>query len=165
MTVLDIGGGVGAIQLELLEAGATLATGIDASPSYVTVAEAEARRRGFDDRVQHHVGDFVDWADELEDADIVTLDRVVCCYPAMERLVALSARRARRFYGLVFPRDDWWVRLFMVVPNLFMHMTRNPFRVFVHPTEAVEAAVSGQGLRRRYHRKTAVWQVILYERA
>ena len=44
-------------------------------------------------------------SDEIEAADVVTLDRVICCYPDMEALVGRSAERALRLYGLVHPRD------------------------------------------------------------
>ena len=164
MTLLDIGGGVGAIQHGLLDAGARRATGVDASPAYISVASEEADRRGHGGRVEQHLGDFVEKAADIGEADIVTLDRVLCCYPAMEKLVRLSAERARKMYAVVFPRDDWWVRALLVVPNLFMRLMGNPFRVFVHPSIAVERAVLAQGLRRRYRKKTAIWQVVVYER-
>src|SRR6185503_20728089 len=106
-TVLDVGGGVGAVQQELLAAGAERATTVEASPAYVRAARAEAGRRGTLDRVEYVEGDFVAMADGVGPADIVTLDRVVCCYPDMEALVGRSADRARRLYGLVYPRDTW----------------------------------------------------------
>jgi magnesium-protoporphyrin O-methyltransferase len=164
LTLLDIGGGVGAIQHRLLDAGASRATGVDASPAYLAVATEEADRRGHAARAEQHLGDFVEKASDLGEADIVTLDRVLCCYPAMEQLVRLSAERARKMYAVVFPRDDWWVRALLAVPNAFMRLTRNPFRVFVHPSMAVERTVLAEGLRRRYRKKTAIWQVVVYER-
>jgi magnesium-protoporphyrin O-methyltransferase len=165
-TLLDIGGGVGAIQHALIEDGGVVqATAVDASPAYVEVATEEARRRGHEGLVRHQVGDFVDHADGVGEADIVTLDRVVCCYPAMEELVRLSAERARRLYALVFPRDEWWIRALLAVPNLFLRATRNPFRVFVHPHDEVERVIQEQGLRRRFARTTPFWRVAVYERA
>lgn len=37
-------------------------------------------------------GDFVSLAPDLETADLVTLDRVVCCYPELEPLVYLGGQ-------------------------------------------------------------------------
>lgn len=166
LTLLDIGGGVGAVQHALIANGGVVkADSVDASPAYVAVAREEARRRGHEDLVRHLVGDFVDHAEEVAEADIVTLDRVVCCYPAMEELVRLSAERARRFYALVFPRDEWWIRALLSVPNLFLRVTRNPFRVFVHPHDALERVIHHQGLRERFGRTTTFWRVAVYERA
>ncbi|HEY7195269.1 MAG TPA: methyltransferase domain-containing protein, partial [Gemmatimonadales bacterium] len=103
-TVLDIGGGVGAIQYDLLKAGARTAVSVDASSAFEAAARGEAKRQGLSDRIKYEAGDFVDLADQIAPADIVTLDRVVCCYPNMEALVRLSAQHSRRIYGLVYPR-------------------------------------------------------------
>ena len=89
LTLLDIGGGVGAVQVELLSAGVRSAVDIDASRAYLAAAQEEAARRGFKARVTYRHGNFVDLADSLEDADIVTLDRVVCCYTDARSLVEL----------------------------------------------------------------------------
>ena len=95
-SLLDIGGGIGIVQLELLTAGAARAVDVDASDPYLAVAESEARDRGFGDRTSYRHGDFVDLADEIEPADVVTLDRVICCYPDVRSLVSSSARHAMR---------------------------------------------------------------------
>ncbi|UCC73007.1 MAG: methyltransferase domain-containing protein [Gemmatimonadota bacterium] len=78
-TLLDIGGGVGVIQHELLDAGARGATGVEAVPRYLAAARGEAERRGHAERVDLVLGDFVELAGAIEPADMVTLDRVICC--------------------------------------------------------------------------------------
>ncbi|HEY6092880.1 MAG TPA: class I SAM-dependent methyltransferase, partial [Gemmatimonadales bacterium] len=95
-TLLDIGGGVGAIQYDLLARGARAVTAVDASSAYQQAARAEAERQGVSARIDFRLGDFVALAPDVPAADIVTLDRVVCCYPDMEPLVRLSAERCRR---------------------------------------------------------------------
>jgi len=164
MTLLDIGGGIGAIQYESLEAGVHSATNVEASTAYIEVAQEEADRHGYSDRVDYHHGDFVDLAPEIDPADIVTLDRVICCYHDMETLVGLSSVRARKLYGLVYPRDTWWIKIARPVINLFFWVQRNPFRFFLHPTEAVESLVRKNGLEPHFYRKTAIWQVVVYRR-
>jgi magnesium-protoporphyrin O-methyltransferase len=163
-TLLDIGGGVGAIQHELLGAGLEHATDVEASSAYLAAARDEAQRRGLAEQVSYYQGNFVDLAAEIEPADIVTLDRVICCYPDMEQLVGLSAMRARKLYGLVYPRDTWWIRVWMAIENVFYKLQRSTYRGFVHPTEAVEAIIDRHGLKRRLHRQTLVWQVVVYTR-
>jgi magnesium-protoporphyrin O-methyltransferase len=165
LTLLDIGGGVGAIQHALLAAGAARAAVVEASAAYAEAAQAEAERRGLADRVTLTHGDFVALAPEVAPADIVTLDRVICCYPDMPALVGASAARARRRYGLVYPRDAWWVGLGLRLVNAVFWLRRSPFRVFVHPTAAVEARLRAHGLTRRFHRATPIWQVAVYARA
>jgi magnesium-protoporphyrin O-methyltransferase len=130
LTLLDIGGGIGSIQLELLAAGAARATSVEASTAYIDVAREQASQAGLMDRIRYVHGDFAGLASEVDPADIVTLDRVICCYHDVRSLVALSAAKARRLYGLVYPRDRWLVR-FPVVRRSFGR--KNPFRAFVHP--------------------------------
>jgi Methyltransferase domain len=164
-SVLDIGGGIGAIPLELLDTGAAAATGVDAAPAYLSAAVEEAKRRGHGDRVAYREGDFVAIAPDVPAADVVTLDRVICCYPDMEALVGLSAERALRLYGLVYPRDAWWIRAAFRLMNLGLRLSRKPFRVYVHRPEAVDRQASLRGLTRRLRRSVGpMWLVALYER-
>ncbi len=161
-TLLDIGGGVGAIQHELLRAGAATATSVEASAAYIEAAREGADGQGHDDRVAYYHGDFVELAPQIESADIVTLDRVICCYGDLESLVGLSSARARKLYGLVYPRETWWVKLGVALINLGCRLRWQAFRVFVHPAEAVEAIVRSHGLERRFYRQTFIWQVVVY---
>lgn len=164
MTLLDIGGGIGVIQHELLEAGVTGAVGVEASSAYIEGAKAEAERRGYAARVAHYHGNFTDLAGTISAADIVTLDRVICCYYDMPGLVELSAARAKKLYGLVYPRETWWVKLSLALENFSFWLRRDPFRVFVHPTQAVEALVHHQGLARCFYRQAGPWQIVIYRR-
>lgn len=165
LTLLDIGGGIGAIQLALLKAGAANATDVDASSAYLAVARAESEREGLGERVEYRYGNFTDLAAHLAPAGIVTLDRVICCYHDMRGLVGLSAAKAARLYGVVYPRDTWWMRAAIAIVNVLLRARRDPFRLFVHPTAAVDALVRGSGLAQRYHRTAGPWQVVVYARA
>lgn len=164
LTLLDIGGGVGVISHELLKAGASSAMAVDASSAYLQAAKQEAERQGHAERITYHFGNFVDLAPQLPQAAIVTLDKVICCYPDMQALVSLSSARAGKLYGVVFPRDTWWMKIGVRVVNMLLRLQRRSFRGFMHPTEAIETAVRANGLERRYYRKTPLWQVIVYTR-
>jgi hypothetical protein len=164
-SVLDIGGGVGVVQQELLDAGAGRAISVEASAAYLRAAREEAERRGTVDRITYHRGDFVALADAVGPADVVTLDRVICCYPDVGTLVGRSAERARRVYGLVHPRDAWWTRLGIRLVNFGCRVARTQFRAYIHPLPAVDAAARGSGLELRSRMAVGpVWQVALYER-
>jgi len=164
LTVLDIGGGVGAVHHELLRSGAAAAVDVDASRAYVSVAREEAVRQGHADRVRYLAGDFVALAQEVAPADLVALDRVICCYSDMAALVGRSAGLARRRYGLVYPRDSWLGRAGITVLNAAYRLSRSPFRAYVHRTAEVDAIVSANGLVKRVHRTTFIWQLAVYER-
>jgi magnesium-protoporphyrin O-methyltransferase len=123
-----------------------------------------ASERGLEDRIDYRSGDFVELAPELPSADVVSLDRVLCCYPDMPALVDASAERARRLYGFVAPRERWLTRLGLAAANLLFRLQRNPFRVFVHSLDAVDRRLRRQGLIPRRTRRTVLWEVRLYER-
>lgn len=163
-TVLDIGGGVGVIGSELLAAGATRLTDVDASRPYLATAREEIERRGFADRAAFRYGDFVELAGEIEPADVVTLDRVICCYGDWTALVDRSTERARRLYGLVFPRDRWWMRVIVAAGNLGLRLFRQRFRFYVHPERAVDERIRAAGFEVVHHRRGIAWQSVLYRR-
>jgi magnesium-protoporphyrin O-methyltransferase len=163
-TFLDVGGGVGAVQHELVSAGAAGGTSVDASPAYVEAAREEAARRGYAERVRYLVGDFLDLQAEVGEADVVALDRVVCCYPDMPALVDATVGRARRAYGLVYPRDTRLVVLMIGIMNFVQRVRRHPFRAFVHSTSDVEARVESAGMRKAMHENTVFWQVVVFAR-
>jgi magnesium-protoporphyrin O-methyltransferase len=163
-TLLDIGGGIGVVQLELLAAGVARSVDVDASRPYLRVAESEAFAHHVEDRTSYHHGDFVAVADEIEPADIVTLDRVICCYPDVRALVAASAARARRLYGLVYPVDRWYLRAASRLVNLWCRLTRNRYRTHVHSTAVVDRLAREAGLVLAYHHAGWGWQTVVYER-
>lgn len=164
LTLLDIGGGLGAIQHEMLRSGVQKVTDVEASTAYLTAAKAETARRGYAERVHYQHGNFVDLAENVTPADIVTLDRVICCYPDMQKLVRLSVSRAVKYYGLVFPREDWWMKVWHALQSLFLRFTKSNFRTFLHPTKDVEELVNNYGFQRRFYKRTFAWQVVVYMR-
>jgi SAM-dependent methyltransferase len=163
-SLLDIGGGIGAIQLELLAAGVSSSLDVDASGPFLATAETEARERGFADRARYLHGDFVAVAEEVDDADIVTLDRVICCYPHVEPLVRGSVARARRLYGLVYPRDAWWVRLMMRLGNLSYVVFRNDFRVHVHRQATIDRILADAGMVPVWAHTGFLWRTAVWRR-
>jgi len=163
-SVLDIGGGIGIVDLELLRAGAGHATLVDASTAYLAVARDEASRAGLLDRIDFVEGDFVRRAASIDRADVVTLDRVICCYPDMEALVAESAGRAKTAYGIVLPRDRRGARWAIALNNAWYRIRRKAYRGFIHPTARVDEIAAANGLRLRAERHTWIWRVAVYDR-
>ncbi|MGH7679808.1 MAG: methyltransferase [Gemmatimonadaceae bacterium] len=163
-TLLDIGGGIGVIDNEMLDAGVASAVHVEASDAFVHVASEEAIRRGHASRVQFFRGDFVAVANSIPPADLVTLDRVICCYSDMEQLVTKSATRARSLYGIVVPRERRLTRIMRWGINLVFRITRNPFRFHVHSPRDIDAAVLRAGLVPRFLQETPIWRVAVYGR-
>lgn len=164
-TLLDIGGGIGAIQHELLDAGVTQVTSVDASAPYLDAAREESHRRGHDGRVTCVHGDFVELAESIAPADIVTLDRVINVYPDWERLAALATARAHRLYGLVYPRDTAMVRVVIVAMNLLLRALRKPVRASIRPSDAIERIARDNGLAPHVSQDVGpAWRVAIFRR-
>jgi magnesium-protoporphyrin O-methyltransferase len=163
-TLLDIGAGIGVIDHELLADVADHAVLVDASAPALDAARDEARRRGNLDRVEFVRGDFVAHAGAIERAQVVTLDRVLCCYPDVATLVRMSASRARILYGLVLPRDRSISRLGVRLLNAWFRLRGLAYRSYAHSNDVVDSLVTDAGLRVRMETGTYFWRVVLYDR-
>jgi len=162
--VLDIGAGVGAVHTALLEAGASNAVDVDASREYLATARAEAERRGLGGRVEYRYGDVVELAADLPPADIVTLDSVVCCYPNLPALLHAALTSRPRLVGLIYPRDVWWMLVFMRLVNLVQSVKRTFEGYFAYRHRDVRAVFVGAGYSEIYDAGSPSWRVVVYRR-
>ena len=162
--LLDVGGGIGVIGRELGGTGVASATVVEASPAYLEVARREVGPQYGRRPTQFILGDFAVIAGTLPNADVVTLDRVVCCYPDAEALLRQAAGRARQLLALTYPRDRWYVRTLIVLENLGLRLRGKEFRAFVHTPDRMGALLESEGLVRTTRRETLVWTLDLYRR-
>jgi len=163
-TLLDIGSGVGSLTFGLLERGITRAVAVDASSAFIDAAREEADRLGRADAVRFVHADFVSVASQLPAASIVTLDRVVCCYPSSESLLRAALRHADECLALSYPRDVWYVHLGILFENVQRWLKRNSFRTFIHPIAMMEQIIREAGFELSSRRKTWMWSADVYVR-
>jgi predicted TPR repeat methyltransferase len=162
-TVLEIGGGIGALDVELIQAGAERAINVELSPEYEAAAVELASERGVQHRIERRLGDFVAQAD-VPDADAVVMNRVVCCYPDYEALVGTAADHTRRLLVFTFPRERALVRGAFRLMNLWLRLTGNEFRAFVHSSNAMLEVGRRHGLSPVLQRQGTFWQLAALER-
>jgi magnesium-protoporphyrin O-methyltransferase len=162
--LLDIGAGFGALTFELIERGSTRAIAVDASRSYLAAAAEEAARRGKTGIIEFVHGDFVDLAGTLPKADVVTLDRVVCCYPHVEPLLRGALAHATRALALSYPRGAWHARVVMGADNLKRRIKGNPFRTLVHSPDHMERMIGDAGFTLASRRRTWIWSIDVFTR-
>ena len=163
-TLLDVGSGIGALTFGLLERGITRAVAVDASSAYNDAARQEAERLGRSHVIRFIHADFVSVASELPPAALVTLDRVVCCYPSYEPLLDAALRHADQRLALSYPRDVWYVRLGVALENGLRRLRHNSFRTFVHPAARMEQMVREAGFDLSSRQATWMWSVDVYTR-
>src|SRR5262245_44338040 len=159
---IDVGAGVGAIALELLKRGMSRVTAVEMSTAYIAAASEEAARQERSGAVQFIHGDFTGVAPQLPPADVITLDRVVCCYPDDRALLGEALRHARRSIALSYPRDVWYVRMVIALENLVRRARGNPFRAFVHPAEAMQRRIEDAGFRLVSRTSTIAWRADVF---
>jgi magnesium-protoporphyrin O-methyltransferase len=159
-SVLEIGGGVGEIQLELLKRGAASAVNLELSAAYDAEARELVREAGIEERrVRRRLHDIAEDPEGVEPADIVVLHRVVCCYPDYERLLGAAASRSRRMLVFSHPPRNVASRLFIGAQNLGLRLGRKEFRTFAHPPPAMLDVCRAHGLLPAYAHAGVVWQV------
>lgn len=164
-TVLEIGGGVGALQAELLRAGAARGEVVELVDAYEPYARELAWEQGLSERSGFRVLDVLESPEAVDPAAIVILNRVVCCSPDGLALTQLAGRLAQRALLLSFPRDRLLVRVGIRLLNAWQRLTRRSFRVFMHRPAALFAAAEGQGLRLAMHERGRLWDLATLERA
>lgn len=164
-TVLEVGGGIGAIQIELLKAGASRTVSVELTPTYEDDANALLQEAGLADRSERKIMDFAMAGAEVDGADIVIMNRVICCYPDMPRLAGQASDHARQLLVMSFPRRAWWMRVGLGLANLMLRLTRREFQIFLHPPKQILATSEQHGLRTVLDQTGVIWTVAALRRA
>ena len=158
-TVLEIGGGIGEIHIELLRRGAAHAVNLELSGAYDEPAAELLREHGLTDRTERLLHDIAAAPGAIETADVVVLHRVVCCYPDYERLLGAAADHARRAIVFSHPPRNLVSRAFVGAQNLFFRAMRREFRTFAHPPKAMLGVLEARGLELRFSHRGVPWQI------
>jgi hypothetical protein len=162
-TVLEIGGGIGAIQIELLKRGAARTVNVELSSAYEVDAAELLRAAGLTERADRRVVDIALTPDVVDSADVVVLHRVVCCYPDYALLLAAAADHARQLLVFSYPPDNLISRLLIGMENLPRRIRRRQFRAYVHDPSRMLDVLADYGLRPSVLHHGA-WDIALAEK-
>jgi SAM-dependent methyltransferase len=163
--LLEIGCGPGYLHQALLRRGAARATGVDLSEGMLAIARAEAQANDLEERTDYRLGDFVQIADEVSEADITILDKVVCCYPDWQALVDRSLEKTRRVYALTYPRDRVATRAGVRLLRWGLKLMSCCYQPYLHDPKQIEARILGYGFIRRHTSQTINWLTQVYIRS
>ncbi len=163
-SILEVGGGIGSVQVELLKAGAENAINVELSGGYENVAVDLLEREGLTGRVDRRLGDFTELAGDLQ-ADDVFMNRVICCYPFMEKLLGAALASSRRFLAASFPRDRLGAKVAIGIGNTYCKIRNVDFRAFVHPVDDIMATARKAGFVPAHSNQDFVWRGVVFERA
>lgn len=163
-STLEIGIGTGGFTIEMLERGAVSATGIDAVPGQLQQARSLAEEHGVGERLQLVQGDATEIGGQVDPADVVVLDRVVCCYPDWNSLLGTAAAHARAAIALSYPRQAWYTRAWVAAANLAMRLLRRTFRLHLHSPAAMQELLRTRGFSPQVIGHRAVWELLVATR-
>jgi magnesium-protoporphyrin O-methyltransferase len=162
--VLEVGGGIGAVHVELLKAGAASAVNVELSHGYQEAAAELVRREGLEGRVEQRIGDFTEMAEGME-ADDVIMNRVICCYPYMERLMNAALSASSQFLAVTFPRDRIVFRISVGLESAYHRIRGVDFRAYIHSPRAMLETARRAGFEVAFDDRDAVWHGVVFERA
>lgn len=163
-TLLDIGGGIGAIQWEFLKQGARHTTDIDAAAGYIQLARSIAKEYDYEDKTTFLQGDFNDMADELPAYDFVTLDRVVCCYPDYELILKNSTAKTREYIALSYPISNFISKALNKIIRLYFFFKKSAFRTYIHPDKKMEELIIAEGFHLVHKSMKFPWNIRVFKR-
>ncbi len=163
-SLLDIGGGVGVVCWELYKRGLGKIYYQDISEAYAAVFKDELSAQNLEDKIEVHIGDYVATHSQFPQVDLVTLDKVICCYEDYQSLVTLSANKARKYYAYTLPLDVWWVKAVSSLGTFFRKLFGNKIATYVHPVARVESIVLAQGFTKVYQKQHREWLTVLYQK-
>lgn len=161
-SLIDVGGGVGALQWWFLENGGKNTVDIDASSGYLKQAKQHALNKGWESKTEFLLGDCVDVFSSIKTADFITLDKVVCCYPNYKEILEVTCDKASRVVSLSYPLDGFISNLIRIMGDLLMRFTNNPFRPFIHSVEEIRNVFKQKNYERVAYNLTFPWHVETY---
>ena len=160
-TLLDIGGGIGALQWWFLNNKGYSTIGVDASSGYIALATEHAAKHGFEHKTTYIKGDFTEVAPALPEVDTLTLDKVICCYPNFKNILESASQKAN-VIALSYPMDGIIASAFRGLGVLYMKVKKNPFRPYVHKVSEVRSTMKNLGYKRTNHNLSFPWNVETY---
>jgi SAM-dependent methyltransferase len=168
-TFLDLGCGTGDLALAALARGAAGADGIDLGQGAIEAARSLADERGLADRVTFAVGNGA--VEPLSRHDVVALNRVLCCYPSVDQLLANSLGAAGDVYAYTAPIHTGLLgrfnRISIAIGNAWYRLRDRKFqgfRAFVHDLDAVDRTIAEAGFRKAHGAHRRVWQLAVFTR-
>ncbi len=163
-TLLDIGGGIGAIQWGFLENGGKSTIDVDASNGYQHVAKTYAKELGFEEKAKYVFGDFVDQSAAIDEVDFVTMDKVLCCYPDYEGLLKQALLKCKKSILISYPLGGMISEFIAQLNKIYFYFKKNPFRTYIHSPKQIEKFIIDHGFEVKYKSISFPWHVQVYQR-
>ncbi|MEM6801714.1 MAG: hypothetical protein AAF696_09950 [Bacteroidota bacterium] len=163
-SMLEIGGGIGSLIFESFTLGLKTAQYVDISEAYFHTFKSALKARNLEDKVAIHLGDFVVLEEKVQKADLVVLDKVICCYEDYEALVQNSTAKAASWYAITIPKDSWWIKILFSYFIFLKRLKKDFFRPYIHKHRLIFDQIHKAGFQLKEERKNFMWKSFLFER-
>jgi predicted RNA methylase len=163
ISVVELGSGIGTLAVNLTIAGASKYYGSEISGPSLKMAKVLVKEEGLDGKIVFSDKDLVE--NDFEKSDLVLSDKVVCCYPYMEKFVNASVSHAKRYYAIVYPKDNLFTKGMFKFANFFMQFTkRKGFKVYLHDTKKINEIIESYGFKRTSKGETFIMEILVFEK-
>jgi len=163
-TLLDIGGGIGALQWNHLKQGGASTTDVDASSGYLKIAREYANENSWTEKSNFLAGDFYGDIGQIQKHDIVTMDKVICCYPDFKVLLQKAMDHCNETLALSFPIDGPISKFLSFFVKLWMKLNGSTFHPYIHEQKEIENLIHSGGFKLARSGFTFPWSVRLYNK-
>jgi 2-polyprenyl-3-methyl-5-hydroxy-6-metoxy-1,4-benzoquinol methylase len=163
--ILDIGCGTGNMHFELLRRGAARATGVDIADGMIEQAKSLSEKYGFAENTIYLQGDIVDRKDDIENADLTILDKVVCCYDDIKSLIMTALIKTSSAIVISHPRNTLVLRFGFIVQDFLSRLFRMKFRPFWHEWNSIHETIKANGYSVMYEDTTFLWHIVIFRKS
>jgi magnesium-protoporphyrin O-methyltransferase len=163
-SLIDIGGGIGSLSFELIKKGIVKSTLVDISEAHIITCEQESIRMGIQHRIHCLQGDFLEKMIEIPAADLVVLDKVICCYAQYEHLIRNSVNKSKKWYAFSLPKDVWWVHVSQGLEKLWNRLKGKSFPTFIHPVKDIVGIMASSGFQKIAQSDYKEWTMMVFEK-
>ncbi|MDH5476078.1 MAG: methyltransferase domain-containing protein [Cyclobacteriaceae bacterium] len=164
LTLLDIGGGIGMLQWYFLKNGAKSTTDVDASTGYLEAAKQYAAENNWKEKTTFIEGDFNDHNEKIGHFDVVTLDRVVCCYPDFHTILKNATEKSNQYIALSYPMSNWASRFINQLGRIYFYFRKSAFKTYIHPSKQIRQLIVNQGFSAIHTSIKFPWHIQVYKK-
>jgi len=137
-SVTEVGSGIGLLAIDLTKQGAKNYKGYDISKPSINAAKDLTKREGLSKKLKYFELDYATHKGNLDSTDIILSDKVVCCYPDMEKFMQITAGKAGEYYAIIYPKRTIPAQIITEFAALLLKLTpQRGFRPFIHNTRII----------------------------
>lgn len=164
--VLDIGCGIGFFGMELIKSGASNSLGIEISRNYLSYAEKLRNELKLDEKAQFQIVDFIEKGEEFKNFDVTVSDKVICCYPHLDKFIDSTTKRTKKYYGIIYPRYNFLIKFITIVLNTVIKIPKKfkGFKFYIRTYEEISDQIKKNNFKQIFDQKKGIWRVTIFER-